>query len=418
MLERPLLFDATRLIWRSWARRYSTGIDRVCDAYLDRFAARSQAVVQHRGVARILAATHSDELFDALRGPNAHVRRRIAALAPRAVAAGRSVVDTGGAIYLNVGHTDFDLAAHGLWTERCRLRPVYLVHDLIPLRHPDLSRPHAIARHRGRVIGALQRAAGIIVNSEATAAELERFARRQRMATPPVLPAPLGFSALTPGTLSVCPSRPYFVCVGTIERRKNHAMLLRAWRLLIDRMGERGPHLVIVGQWGRDAGEVGQMLREDAVLRAHVQLISRCPDAELASWIAGAQALLMPTLAEGFGLPVAEALALGTPVIASDLPCFREIGRGIPTLLDPQNAADWERAIRTFDQPGMERSRQLAALSGYRPATWDDHLSSVECWLEALPLPPAVRQGTPASPVRRSSQRPLAGSLALGASSE
>lgn len=413
MPERPFLFDATRLISRSWTRRLSTGIDRVCYAYLDRFASLSHAVVQHRGMFRILTAGHSERLFEILRGPDAHFRHRLALLAPGAIAEGRTGTDTGGAVYLNVSHTDFDLADHARWAERCRLRPVYLIHDLIPVTHPELCRPHAVVRHRGRVTGALRTAAGIVVNSRATAADLERFAMRERLPLPPVLAAPLGLAALAGSPPATAP-QPYFVCVGTIEPRKNHAMLLQVWRQLIRRTGDRTPRLVLIGQWGVNADHVRAMLHGDAVLREHVTMLTRCPDAELGGWIAGARALLMPTLAEGFGLPVAEALALSTPVIASDLPCFREIGQGVPVLLDPHDVAAWERAIGSFDRAGSEAARQCAAMRRYQPMTWDSHFADVESWLETLPASADSRQAARPAMPRRVVERPFAERPALG----
>jgi len=81
---------------------------------------------------------------------------------------------------------------------------------------------------------------------------------------------------------------------------------------------------------------------------------------------------------------VIEAMELGTPVIASDLPCFREIGVGIPTLLDPLDAVAWERTILSFLDLCPERARQLRMLKEYSAPTWGGHFAQVESWLEEL----------------------------------
>jgi hypothetical protein len=117
-----------------------------------------------------------------------------------------------------------------------------------------------------------------------------------------------------------------------------------------------------------------------------------CSDEELGRWIGAARALLMPSFAEGFGLPIIEALQIGTPVIASDLPCFREIGAGIPTLLDPLDAMAWEQTIMGFLDNGPDRSRQNRLLRDYRAPTWSDHFARVEAWLETLPRHDAGRR--------------------------
>jgi glycosyltransferase involved in cell wall biosynthesis len=92
----------------------------------------------------------------------------------------------------------------------------------------------------------------------------------------------------------------------------------------------------------------------------------------------------MPSFVEGFGLPVVEALQLGTPVIASDLPVYREIVGDKPTYLDPNDVKAWAETIADFAEEGPERRRQVAAIRGYRAPTWDEHFRTVEAWLAGL----------------------------------
>jgi glycosyltransferase involved in cell wall biosynthesis len=390
VLERPYLFEATRLISRSWTRRRSTGIDRVCYAYLDNFRDRAQAALQVRGALRILTPAHSDRLFDMLQGSDTAFRQKLSAFAAHALTGGASQFDGDGAIYINVSHTDFDLPRHTRWVARNRVRPAYLIHDLIPITHSQYCTDRAVARHRGRVVNALRNAAGIIVNSEATGRELALFSARQDLRQPPVLAAPLAGAALLPPPASKAAATSYFVCAGTIEGRKNHLLLLQLWQRLIEELADRTPELIIIGQWGVNSDPVRAMLQGSAALRRYVTVLSRCPDEELGHLIAGAKALLMPTLAEGFGLPLVEALKLGTPVIASDLPCFRETGQGVPTLLDPTDIDAWFRVILSFDTH-PERIRQLTSMAAYRAPTWGTHFAAVEAWLDSLPpLPPAM----------------------------
>lgn len=386
MTERPILLDCTRMIARSWSARVATGIDRVCDAYLRHFRTRARAVVQHRGMFRTLSVADSDRLFDLVQGPDWSFRSRMMTFAPMALARGSVLPSGGSSHYVNVGHTDFDLESHWRWTHAGGLRPVYLLHDLIPLTHAEFCEEHAVRRHRGRVIGALRSASGIIVNSRATQVELERFAANEKLPVPPVLASPLAGAALTRGAaMGEHSGHPYFVCLGTIEKRKNHAMLLRVWRRLLDRLGAKTPRLVIIGQWGVRAQTVRDMLRNDPRLAAHVTILNHCEDRDLARWMGGAVALLMPSIAEGFGLPVSEALRLGVPVIASDLACYRETGQGIPLLLPDSDCAAWERAIMEFANGHPARQRQLAAMRGYRAPSWAEHFADVDRWMNALP---------------------------------
>jgi glycosyltransferase involved in cell wall biosynthesis len=177
--------------------------------------------------------------------------------------------------------------------------------------------------------------------------------------------------------------RPHFVIVGTIEARKNHQLLLDIWRRMAASEPDP-PILVVIGQRGWEAEETIAMLDDPAMFGGSVVELGRCSDDELASIIAGARALLMPSFAEGFGLPVIEALELGTPVIASDLPVFREIAGDIPTYVDPSDRRAWRTAIGSFVEDGPERQRQLDRIPGYCAPDWATHFRIVDGWIERL----------------------------------
>lgn len=379
----PVLLDVTRLIALRWTARPANGIDRVCLAYLRHFGGRAQAVVQHRGVIRALDRDASRRLFGDLACEGAPgARARLAMHLAGALAGGGQPAP--GSVYLNVGHTDFDLPAHGEWSSCHALRAVYLIHDLIPILHPEHCRPHAVARHTGRVESALRCGAGLIVGSAAVADDLVAHAARSDLACPPVMVAPLAGARLAAGT--PLPSAPaaYFLCVGTIESRKNHLLLLKVWERLAARLGSAAPRLVIVGRWGSGSGPVRTALERSGKAGGLIEVIEDCGDTALAALMQGARAVLMPSLAEGFGLPMAEALTLGVPVIASDLRCFREVGQGIPWLLDPHDVDGWTDRIAAFDGAAALRQRRIDALRGYCPPTWDEHFERIDPWLATL----------------------------------
>lgn len=387
----PVLLDVTRLVGRIWAGRQATGIDRVCAAYLHHFRNRARAVVQHRGLVRVLAEQQTEELFALLDNPARGVRHRIVRLLSAAVVGGSSQGIFDGVAYLNVGHTDFDLSAHHDWIRRRRIRPFYFLHDLIPILYPEFSRPHAVRRHLGRVRCALGTGAGIILGAEAVKRDLEGFAAAQALPLPPLAVAHIAgedFRIATPPA-PVIPA-PYFLCIGTIEPRKNHRLLFQVWQRLAARLGDRTPRLVIVGQTGPMTGDLMAPLIETPELQAHVEHRPSCPDGELAGLLHHAQALLVPSLAEGFGLPFVEALQASTPVIASNLPVFREIGQGSALLLDPDDCHAWEQAIweagKGDHRPDGDVLDSDAGPAGFVPPCWQAHFDVVERFI-ATPVP-------------------------------
>jgi glycosyltransferase involved in cell wall biosynthesis len=104
----------------------------------------------------------------------------------------------------------------------------------------------------------------------------------------------------------------------------------------------------------------------------------------------------MPSFAEGFGLPVVEALDLGTPVIASDLAVFREIAGDVPDYLDPRDSEAWFRLIAEYGANGPARRRQVERAAGFRAPGWSEHFERVDRFLDALDGQ-AVRRAFPDS---------------------
>ncbi len=168
--------------------------------------------------------------------------------------------------------------------------------------------------------------------------------------------------------------RPYFVCLGTIEPRKNHLLLLQLWRTL----GACAPRLLIVGRRGWENENVLDLLDRCPALAEPIQELGAISDLHLTALLRGARALLMPSFAEGFGLPVAEALAHGTPVVCSDLPALREAGGVVPEYLDPLDAVSWRQAVLDYtDTNSPRRKAQLIRMPAWRGSTWDEHVGSV-----------------------------------------
>ena len=384
-MTRPLLLDVSRLIWRIWTRRLPTGIDRVCLAYLDHFGDRARAVVQRKGRYWVLPPRASARLFRLLRAGNAAGRARLAAAVAAGLLLARRSASQPGAFYLNVGHTGFDEPTLPAWIAHNRLRAIYLVHDLIPLTHPQYCRAGEAAKHERRMANVLASATGIIGNSQATLDSLADFAAARRLPMPPSVAAwisgpPQSAAARLPAPLDT----PYFVILGTIEGRKNHLLLLAIWRDLVARMGAAAPTLVVIGQRGWEAGPALAALDRPADFAGKVIERNHCGDAELARWLSGARALLMPSFAEGFGLPIIEALQRGTPVIASDLPIFREIAPDLATFADPEDRPKWTSLIAAFAGDDPERQRQVEAMKSYRAPDWQQHFAIVDDWLATL----------------------------------
>jgi len=396
------LLDVSRLLF-SVNRAAPSGIDRVEMAYVRHWLARPEHactfVVQSpwgwfAALPRHQVEALTDVLLEAWAGGTAvrdAARRRWQALAGLQAAllfgAGRAALREALArhrrpVFLLVSHRALDRAGPIAALRAAGAAFVPMIHDLIPLTHPEYARPAQVRRHARRVATTAALADGILVNSAATEASLApRLAALG--AAPPVSVAPLG---LTPQVAAApAPGAPYFVCLGTIEPRKNHLLLLHLWRALAAARGPDTPRLVLIGRRGWENENILDLLDRCEALRGLVQEMGATPDAEATRLLAGSRALLFPSFAEGFGLPLAEALALGVPAICSDLPALREVGGTVPDFLDPLDGVAWRRTVLDYARPDSPlHAAQLARMAGWRAPSWEDHFAVVDRLLEQV----------------------------------
>lgn len=380
-----ILIDVSRLAGRLLKGRLPTGIDRVSLAYIAHFADRAQAMVRIGGRTMVLSPGESQRLFACLVDRPAGFKRVIVGVVARAFFTFTRVRGLSNAFMFNTGHS----ALHDIRFHRCMqkrgIRPIVVVHDLIPISHPEYCRPGERDKHVVRMSTVLRFARGVIANSGATLDDLRAFAQAAGRTMPPAAVALLASGvAHTPAQVSPL-AAPYFVMLATIEPRKNHWMILQLWRKLTERHGDRAPRLVVIGQRGWECENVVDLLERCESLRGVVTELPRCSDTDLATYLHHAQALLFPSFAEGYGMPLVEALALGTPIIASDLPVFREIAQDIPHYLDPMDGLGWMASIEAFAEPASSlRAAQLRRMGGYTPPSWRAHFGVVEELMDRL----------------------------------
>ncbi len=167
------------------------------------------------------------------------------------------------------------------------------------------------------------------------------------------------------------PDAPYILSVGRIEPRKNLPALLAAHRLLQQRLGPRAPGLVVAG--GRDKlfAAYHDRLRREA-LGDNAIFLGPVPQELLSALYAGAAVFAYPSFGEGFGLPVAEAMACGAPVVASRAPAIPEVTAGAALLIDPADPAALADALQqVIGNPELADTLRRKGLARARELTWD-----------------------------------------------
>ncbi|MEM1164156.1 MAG: glycosyltransferase family 1 protein [Pseudomonadota bacterium] len=393
MTTPTILLDVTRTVARSRLPA-PTGIDRVERAYIDWALSlnayflvaidRRQHLVGAETLSRLLDWQDRPDVplpMDArslmspgrdrkLRQAQSLIRREAIATAgrPAQITAMLRGTIEGRAVYINAGHDNLGenlMAA----LDAAGIPKLVLIHDVIPLDHPEFTRRRVPAQFAEKLQAAAL-ADAILTNSAHTAERMCRYIAPQRL-----LIAPLGVEVAPPRPPSE-DAAPYFLCLGTIEPRKNHQLLMDLWEGF-------GPdaapaELWIAGRRGWENKDLFKRLDTSAVIGRGVLELGPVTAAELHDLLSGARAVLFPSLAEGYGLPLAEALAMGIPVIASDLPALREVGGSVPEYLSPTEAQTWSDRITAYAAPGSpERAAQLDRIAGWTAPTWKTHFDIV-----------------------------------------
>lgn len=233
-------------------------------------------------------------------------------------------------------------------------RYVVTIHDLIDLRYPQFVKPKAHWYYRVALRRIARAARCVITDDERTADDLVAFyaIQRRRIA---VIPLGVDLDAVEP----IRPPRPYVIYAGNRRPHKDLATLAAGWSR-VD--AECALDLVVTG-------DTDVALQEASRERGTVRFLGPMPHGEVMRWIAGASALVHPALHEGFGLPLLEAMRLGTPVVASDsaVPLIlREHARMFPA----GDAGALARAVEGVLR-GEEARRAAAAHAATATLTWD-----------------------------------------------
>ncbi len=370
--EPAILLDVSRLISRL-GQGPATGIDRVEAEWLAHLQTRPHLLLCRvprgqlllppaagaailRWIAGDIADLPQPGFLDRLRRRQGPRVRAEAALRRMALAragrdgqgmARRVLKRLGPASYLNTGHANLDAR---LWQNLRGLRRIVLIHDTIPLDHPEFTRAGQSGKFRDRFAAALSHAELVLTVSQASRADVLRW--RDRLGLPDrarIEAVPLGTRLAAPArsaaTAGIPLERPFFVTLGTIEPRKNHALLLDAWQELARRMpADRLPRLFIIGRRGWENHQVLarlDMLPADGAVREY----SGLDDGAVAYLLARSHGLLMPSRAEGFGLPLTEAAARGIPVLSAPLPAARELLGDYARWLSPDDPRGWAGAV-------------------------------------------------------------------------
>ncbi len=236
----------------------------------------------------------------------------------------------------------------------CPCRSVVTIHDLAFRKFPETYKTGHRQRLEWFTRNAVRQAGRIIAISECTKRDLQEYFGVQNV---DVVHHGVDHEVFRPDGPVTRRERPYILTVGALQPRKNLLTLICAYRQL-----KLPVELVIAGQRGWMWEEIERKAGHGVVLLGYV------PDAELPALYRGAAVVAMPSLYEGFGLPLLEAMACGAPVVAANASCFPEVVGDAATLVDSLDVPAWTAALRQVIESPPPREVSLRRAAEF---TWE-----------------------------------------------
>ncbi|MBP3297992.1 MAG: glycosyltransferase family 4 protein [Lachnospiraceae bacterium] len=299
-----------------------------------------------------------------------------------------------------VPHTDidensvfFDLDA--AWM--CRMKRSYLlpvlkkqgahivahIYDIISITHPQYCLERGVYNFMDYIGAHLLYADAFIVNAEATVNEIKNLTEKIGCRMPECTVVPLGADfgekkQINRSDISEkaaeAASKPYILMVGTIEPRKNHKLLLKAYDTELKEMGY---HIIFAGSMGWRMEDFRKQLEDHPDYGKGIYHFEGLDDNDIAYLYQNALFLAFCSYTEGFGLPVIEAIHHGTPVLAADIPVLREVGREYCVWFEQDNAGDLCDKIKTYSQE--EKYKEIKdRMAEYHYSGWENTYKEME----------------------------------------
>lgn len=264
------------------------------------------------------------------------------------------------------------------------LRIITCCYDLIPVLFPQYCVGEVAQRFTEYFLELSWGSEAVLCISEQTRRDYTQLCKqlgapiRRTVVIPLGDNLPAGDSSIGEHIRSVTET-PFILFVSTIERRKNHEVLYRAYHLLARRgLSKELPKIIFVGMPGWGIGDLMKDIELDPLTRGIIVQLNHVSDSELEYLYGKALFCVFPSLYEGWGLPVGEALAMGKAVISSGEGSLPEVGGDLVHYLSPWNPYEWANTIQEYlENPQRIRDSERRVRDHYRARQWSDTARTV-----------------------------------------
>ncbi len=303
-----------------------------------------------------------------------------------------SLADMGaGSIFFDLdgawmGHVKRSYLLPILKSQGCKI--VAHIYDIISITHPQYCEERGVYNFMDYIGAHLKYADQIIVNAHATVRELELLCKQIGCTLSNCEVVYLGAdfknrddkeATANKELEKIMKSRPYILMVGTLEPRKNHKLMIRAYE---NGLKELEYNIIFAGYMGWNMEEFASGLKEHPDYDKRIFHLQGLNDEDISGLYRNAKFLAFCSYMEGFGLPIIEALQRGTPVIAADVPVLREVGKDFCLWFEQDNPKEICDLVKSYEEKPEAYRSYKERLKEYKATGWDDTIEKVYCCLQ------------------------------------
>lgn len=271
-----------------------------------------------------------------------------------------------------------------------KVKLVQFAHDILPLVTPQYS-GHATAYMTEYVERCYPVFDMIIANSQNTKKDLSHWMADKKLKVPPIEVVRLGDNfinkkAVRPDDAEIQAlirkNENFILCVGTVEARKNHALLYYAYKLAKEK-NIKLPYMVVVGRRGWKTDDILEIIINDPDTKDAFIFLHDSSDDELSWLYQNCMFSVYPSFYEGWGLPIAESIAYGVPCVASNTSSMPEVAGDLITYFSPSSSDECLKSINDLLLPGkLDQAR--SRIGKYQTVSWDETFKQVRNSLRQL----------------------------------
>jgi glycosyltransferase involved in cell wall biosynthesis len=265
---------------------------------------------------------------------------------------------------------------------------VNLVYDMIPVYSPHLFGKPLPTDYTSYMFEALSLSDQVVAISESTKNDVARFCQELHLPTPPITVTKLGDYSSADSShegitdVAGLSKKDFILCIGTIENRKNHALLYTAYREA-DLRGIDLPDLAIVGGTGVYTTDILYQITNDPIVNKKIHVLRGIDDANKDWLFRNCKFTVYPSVYEGWGLPIAESLAYGKVCVSSFTSSMREIAGDLIEYFSPYDSVGCMKLIQKYTDPKVCEAKEKEIKKHYKAVTWDEPYERVLAAIKA-----------------------------------